>query len=157
AMESVLRQRVAVGAAIAAVVVAALVIGLGHAATPTGRAATSSTSTDTVSVTGEGTADGAPDTLTVSFTVHATRATVQDALDAQAADARKLFAALQNAGVARKNLQTTDLSLDRHYTSNGTPSGYDASETVSAKISPLGHAGATISAGARSAGNDVSV
>ena len=112
---------------------------------------------DVVTVVGVGTADGTPDTLTVDFTVHATRGSVQDALDAQASAARHVFAALQRSGVPRKSLQTTDLELNRHYDNHGVPTGYDASETVEARISPLAHAGRTISAGARAAGNEVEV
>ena len=64
---------------------------------------------------------------------------------------------MQHQGVAKKNVQTTDLSLDRHYDNNGNVTGYDAGETVRAKISPLSHAGRTISSAATSAGNDVAV
>jgi uncharacterized protein YggE len=156
-MESVLRHRIVIGAAVLAVAVVSLVVGIGRGGPAVSRAATSPGTADTVSVTGVGTADGAPDTLTVSFTVHATRLTVQTALDAQAADARRVLAALSRSGVANKRIQTTDLSLDRHYDDHGTPTGYDASETLQARITPLSRAGTTIAAAAHSAGNDVSI
>lgn len=124
---------------------------------PGGAAAAPDLNPDTVSVTGVGTADGAPDTLTADFSVHVTRSTVQAALDAQAAAARRLLAALQRSGVPRNQLRTTELSLDRHYDNHGTVTGYDASETVHARISPLARAGRTISTAATSSGNDVEV
>lgn len=142
-------------AAAAALVVAATVVGVVrpggsavHAATP---------GDDSITVTGVGTADAAPDTLTVDFTVHVTRTTVQDALDAQATAVHHLLDALTASGIARKQTQTTDLSLNRHYDEHGTVTGYDASETVRAKVRPLSRAGAAISKAATSAGNAVEV
>lgn len=105
---------------------------------------------DTVTVTGVGTADGAPDTLTTDFTVHVRRTGVQAALDAQAAATRKLLAALRAAGVDNQHLRTTDLELYRRYDRHGNPIGYVASETVEARITPLDHAGRTIASGATS-------
>lgn len=149
-------QRRLTGAGVAAaVVVAVLMVGIVrsggapvHAATP---------GDDTITVTGVGTADAAPDTLTVDFTVHVTRSTVQEALDAQASAVHHLLDALKASGVPRNRTQTTDLSLDRHYDDHGSVTGYDASETVRAKVQPLSHAGAAISKAATSAGNAVEV
>lgn len=155
-MSALARSRLAIAAAFVAVAVVALVVGLGrHSSRPA--AAATDTSPDTVTVSGIGTADGAPDTLTVQFTVHVTRATVQEALDAQGAATRQLFAALHKAGVGGKDMQTTDLSLDQHYNNHGEITGYDASESVQAKISPLAHAGKMITAGATAARNNISL
>jgi uncharacterized protein len=148
-------RRLGWAAAILAVLVVAVVVGVlrpggtsVHAATP---------ADDTISVTGVGTADATPDTLTVDFTVHVTRATVQEALDAQAGAVRRLLDALKSSGIPRQRTQTTDLSLDRHYDEHGVVTGYDANETVRAKVRPLAHAGRAISTAATSAGNAVSV
>lgn len=142
-------------AAAAAVLVAAVVIGVVrpggtsvHAATP---------GDDSITVTGVGTADATPDTLTVDFSVHVTRPTVQEALDAQATTVQHLLEALKASGIPRSRTQTTDLSLDRHYDEHGTVTGYDANETVRAKVRPLSHAGSVISKAATSAGNAVEV
>jgi uncharacterized protein YggE len=93
----------------------------------------------------------------VDFTVHVTRGTVQDALDAQAAAAHRLLDALRTSGVPRNDTTTTGLNLDRHYDDHGNVTGYDADETVEAKLRPLAHAGQAISRAAASAGNSVSV
>lgn len=142
-------------AAAAAVLVAAVVIGVVrpggtsvHAATP---------GNDSITVTGVGAADATPDTLTVDFSVHVTRTTVQEALDAQATTVQHLLDALKASGIPRSRTQTTDLSLDRHYDEHGTVTGYDANETVRAKVRPLSRAGAVISKAATSAGNAVEV
>src|SRR4051812_31905396 len=137
-----------------AVLVGAVVVGVirpgtsVHAATP---------GDDTITVTGVGTADATPDTLTVDFTVHVTRGTVQEALDAQAGAVHRLLGALKSSGVPRDRTRTTDLSLDRHYDEHGNVTGYDANETVRAKVRPLSHAGRAISRAATSAGNAVAV
>jgi uncharacterized protein YggE len=154
-MHRLVRSRFAWLAVVAAVV-AVVVVGFGRHS-PHDAAAATDVSADTVTVTGVGDADGAPDTLSVDYTVHVTRSAVQAALDAQSAAAHRLFASLQKAGVARKDLQTTDLQLNRHYDNNGNVTGYDAAQTVRAKIHPLSGAGRVISAGATSSGNDVEV
>jgi uncharacterized protein YggE len=137
---------------------AAVAVVLVVVARPGGSSARAATAgDDTITVTGVGTADAAPDTLTVDFTVHVTRSNVQEALDAQAAAVQRLLGALRSSGVPRNHTQTTDLSLDRHYDEHGTVTGYDASETVRAKVQPLDHAGQTISKAASSAGNAVAV
>src|SRR4051794_31160705 len=138
-----------------AVLVSAVVIGVIRPGATTVHAATPGS--DTITVTGVGTADATPDTLSVDFTVHVTRSTVQEALDAQAAAVQHLLAALKSSGIPRKHTQTTDLSLNRHYDNNGVVTGYDANETVRAKVQPLARAGVTISKAATSAGNAVEV
>ena len=149
------QRRLAWVAGAAAVLVVAVVIGVIRPGGTSVRAATPGD--DTITVTGVGTADAAPDTLTVDFTVHVTRSTVQEALDAQATAVHHLLDALKASGIARNRTQTTDLALDRHYDDHGTVTGYDANETVRAKVRPLSHAGAVISKAATSAGNAVEV
>src|SRR3954453_23012339 len=134
-----------------AVLVAAVVVGVIRPGGTTVHAATPGD--DTITVTGVGTADATPDTLTVDFTVHVTRGSGQEALDAQAAAVRRLLDSLQAAGVPRQRTQTTGLALDRHYDEHGNVTGYDANETVRAKVRPLAHAGRAISNAASSAGN----
>jgi uncharacterized protein YggE len=155
-MPTVTLRRTAWATALVAAIVVATVLTVGRGG-PTPVHAADATSDDTVSVTGVGDADGAPDTLNADFRVHVTRDTVQSALDAQAAAARKVLAALAKSGVARKDTRTTNLSIDQHYDNHGTVVGYDASETIRARIHPLAQAGRTISAAATAAGNDVAV
>jgi uncharacterized protein YggE len=142
-------------AAAVAVLVAAVVVVVVRPDVATVHAATPSD--DSITVTGVGTADAAPDTLSVDFSVHITRSTVQEALDAQAAAVQRLLGALKASGIPRSRTQTTDLSLDRHYDDHGVVTGYDADETVRAKVRPLTHAGSVISKAATSAGNAVEV
>jgi uncharacterized protein len=135
--------------------VAAVVVGVGRPGGSTVQAATPGGGS--ITVTGVGTADATPDTLTVDFSVHITRSTVQEALDAQSTAVQHLLDALKASGIPRNRTQTTDLSLDRHYDDHGVVTGYDANETVRAQVRPLTHAGAAISKAASSAGNAVEV
>src|SRR3954451_19241377 len=86
-------------AAAVAVLVAAVVIGVVRPGGTTVHAATPGD--DSITVTGVGTADAAPDTLTVDFSVHITRSTVQEALDAQATAVHHLLDALKASGIPR--------------------------------------------------------
>lgn len=130
-----------------AVLAAGLVVGIGRGGSAP--AATPTSSARTVTVSGVGTADGAPDTLTVDFTVHAAYADVQATLDAVSARSHKVLAALRGAGVKQSGLRTSDLELGRNYDSHGTPIGYQSSETVEARITPLAAAGHAMEAAAR--------
>lgn len=143
----------ALGVALAAVVVV-VAGGVGHGRTAV---AAASTSDDSVSVSGVGVVQGVPDTLTATFDVHVTRPTVQTALDAEATGVRRVLAALGRHGVTGRVVQTAALQLSQHYDNRGSAAGYDAFETVTARISPLRNAGAVISAAATAAGNEVSV
>lgn len=152
-----LRHRVVVTTAVVVAIVAAVVVAM--LATGGGRAATAATptSSDSVTVSGVGTVQGVPDTMTATFDVHVTRGSVQSALDADAATVRRVLGSLQRHGIRGANVQTSSLGLDQHYDNRGRPSGYDATETVTAKITPLRSAGSAVSAAATASGNDVSV
>ena len=112
---------------------------------------------DTVSVQGTGTVQGVPDRMNATFAVHATRGSVQDALDAVARDAQKVVSALRHAGVGNNDMRTTDLELYPHYNNSGGRDGYDASESVTATFHDLGSAGRHISATVAAAGNAATV
>lgn len=116
-------------------------------------AAASDPTDDSITVTGIGLASGAPDTLTVDFTVRVRRATVQEALDAQSRFTHRLLAALKVDGVKDEDIRTTDLELFRYNNRKTHVQGYYASESVQAKLSPLDSAGKTISDAASSSGH----
>ena len=120
-------------------------------------AATSPAPTGGITVTGTGTVTGTPDTLTVSMSTTATAATI----DAALADASKaqnaVIASLKKSGVADKDLQTSNFSIQPNYTSKGLPSGYVVTEGVTAKIHGLSKAGATLNAAVQAGGDNVRV
>jgi uncharacterized protein YggE len=100
---------------------------------------------------------GAPNQLTTTFGVHVTRASVQDTINALTNSVNRVLSALHKQGVASKMIQTANLQLYRHYDSKGRATGFDASESVVARIKPLSHAGAAISQAATASRKDVSV
>lgn len=106
-----------------------------------------------MTVSGIGTVQGVPDTMTASFAVDATKGDVQSALDAVALDAGKVIAALRHAGVPDKDIATNNLSLNPSYDNNGHVNGYSSEEDIVATLTPLAHAGTILSAAAGAAGN----
>ena len=121
-----------------------------------GPAVASSSSSDnkTISVSGEGTVQGVPDTLVANIGVHSHESSVQAALDDVATNMNKVKATLLSKGEKKSDLQTTDLELNPSYDNHGNITGYDASESLSVRI-PLKNAGALLPAVAGSAGNSV--
>jgi len=146
---------VAVAALAAAVLLIAWILGAGRTARPA--AAATPAATDVVTVSGVGIVQGVPDTLNATFDVHVVRSSVQSTLDAEASSVHRVLAALSGSGISGRAVQTTSLQLNQHYNIHGEISGYEATESVSAKISPLHIAGRVISAAAIASGNDVSV
>lgn len=124
-----------------------------------GGPATASSSMDsrTISVSGDGTVQGVPDTLTATFRVHDRANEVQAALDAANHHAKQVMAALRHQGVAGKDMQTADLSLDTSYDEHGRPDGYEAAETLTVRVHPIDHVGRVLAAAATAAGNSVSI
>ncbi len=111
----------------------------------------------TVEVTGTGTVTGTPDTLTVQLGVQTKAATATAALDQNNAEMATLQSSLTTAGVATKDLQTSNLSLSPNYDSNGNVTGYVVQDDLSATLRDLSSAGAVIDAAAHSVGNDVQI
>jgi uncharacterized protein YggE len=107
-----------------------------------------------ITVTGTGIASGTPDTLLLSMSVSVTAGSVTDALSRANARAAAVQKSLRASGVAERDLQTTGLSINPHYDNKGSAiTGYDVSESVTAKLRPLDKAGAAIGA-AVTAGGD---
>src|SRR5579859_8159467 len=87
---------------------------------------------DTITVTGTGTASASPDEMKVSLEASATAAAVTDALD-QASDAMtRIKSAFANDGVADADLQTTDMSVQPQYNQQGSVTGYEVCESLTA-------------------------
>lgn len=111
----------------------------------------------TVEVTGTGTVTGTPDTLTVQLAVSTTASTATAALDQNNSEMSALQATLSAAGVATKDLQTSNLSLSPTYDSAGNVTGYGAEDDLTATLRDLSSAGAVIDAAAHAVGNDVQI
>ncbi len=123
----------------------ALAVAFGPALAPrTARAVDSTTAPEhTISVTGTGRVTTVPDVADVSVGVSLTRATVRDSQAAAASAMQAVIAAIKTAGVANKDIQTTQLSLQPvyDYSSNGSApklTGFQIANTVQATVRNLG-------------------
>jgi uncharacterized protein YggE len=102
--------------------------------------------TNTITVTGEGTATAMPDTATISFGETATGADVATAEKNVTDTMNAALASVKAAGVPASDITTTAYSVTPHYNSpacapgllcpnvSSTQSGYDVSENVQVKI-----------------------
>jgi uncharacterized protein YggE len=124
-------------------------------------AATSGTTTDTrtLVMTGTGEVTGVPDQLTFRFAVHEKSYDVTSALHAANATMRRVLAALAHQGVAKKDVQTTGMSIQPEYAySSGQPpvlTGYAVTESAGVLVRDLGASGKALNAAATAGGNAV--
>lgn len=111
--------------------------------------------TNTISVTGEGVAYAVPDTATFSVSVVETAPTVKAAQDKATAKSNAIIDYLKGAGVAAKDIQTADYSVNPQYVwsqqvcpagsycpgGKQTLTGYQVSQTLSVKVRDTAKAG----------------
>jgi uncharacterized protein len=114
-------------------------------------------------ITVSGTADvaGTPDTLRLDLSVVATAASVTEALGKANGAADAVQKSLLGSGVTKKDLQTSGLNIGPRYdyTNPGAPrlTGFEVSESLSAKLRDLGRAGDAIGKAVGAGGNAVRV
>lgn len=108
--------------------------------------------TDTVTVTGNGTVTAVPDRAEVSAGVETRAATAKAALAATGTAMQKVIAALRANG--GKDVTTQTVSLSTAFDQNGQPNGFVASNVASAETS-LDGAGALIDAAVAAGANTV--
>jgi uncharacterized protein YggE len=106
----------------------------------------------TVTVNGTGTVTSTPDRAQISAGVETRGETARAALQANAAEMRRVIDALRRAGATE--LQTQYVSLSPRQTENGTVEGYTAQNTVTATVG-IARAGAAIDAGVAAGANVV--
>jgi uncharacterized protein len=119
-----------------------------------GRSATPTTGS-TITVTGNGTVDSTPDRASFDFGVTTNGATADEALSRNSAEARSIIDALQKAGIAAADIQTTQVSLWPQTSSNGLKiTGYQASNSVNVSA-PLARSGELVDAAVGAGANNV--
>jgi uncharacterized protein YggE len=111
-----------------------------------------------ITVTGTGTVTGTPNQLVLDMGVQVNGPSVGSAL-ASADDAvSRVTAALRARGVAAADIQTSGLSIWPNYPDGSrVPSGYGASESLTATLDSLSAAGAQIDAAVAAGGNATTV
>jgi uncharacterized protein YggE len=110
----------------------------------------------TLNLSAYGEVKAQPDMATISLGVHTEAKTAAEAMAANAAQMTRAVAALRKAGVAEKDIQTSNLNLSAQYAyeQNQPPklTGYQASNQVTVTVHDLARLGgavdATVAAGA---------
>jgi uncharacterized protein YggE len=116
--------------------------------------------TDKIVMVGTSDVTGIPDQLTFHVSVRNTSADVSTALGSTGNAMHRVLAALNAAGIDRKDTQSTGLSLHPEYSySSGTRVlvGYQASQGMTVLVRTLPDAGKAISAAVDAGGNAVRV
>jgi hypothetical protein len=121
--------------------------------------AASTTETFGVVTSGEASVKGTPDQLTFTATVRNTKATNAEAMGHTNHDVRAVIIAAKAKGVAKKDIQTQDISIRGTYSYRGGRhlTGYAAVETVKIMVRKLDDAGKIIGAVTAAGGNAVSI
>ena len=131
----------------------AALVGVGR---PDGAHGKGSPSGQTITVTATGTSERAPDHAQMGFAVVTRSDTARQALASNSADTRRMVDALRRAGIDAKSIQTQDVSLDPHFTEDGSRiDGYTARNSVTVS-SPIGRAGAVVDAAVAAGANEIS-
>jgi len=133
---------------VVAVTTAAL---LGVGSTP----AVAATANHRITVSATGKVQGTPDVADVTIGVSARAKTASEALDTANDRANKVIGALKDGGVDADDVQTSGLSIQPTYATNGDITGYQVDNTVTARLRDLSKAGALLDATARVAGDEV--
>ena len=144
--------RVAAAALLALLIVSVAGAGVAHADTPPGPA------DHAITAVGDGVVDGTPNVLDLSLGVTTRDPSAATALGHNSELALKVIGVLKSAGVADKDVQTTDLSITPSMNSSGDHvDGYEVDNTVTAKLRDINKAGDIVDAATKVAGNEVVV
>jgi uncharacterized protein YggE len=113
-----------------------------------------------ITVSGTGKVSGKPDTLTVAIGVTTKRPSVDAAVSDNAGTTTAVTDAVKAKGVAEKDIQTANYSVQPSFTfPNGrqVADGYTVNNTVTVKLHDIAGAGGVIDAATQAGGNDATV
>jgi uncharacterized protein len=111
----------------------------------------------TLTVHGTSTIDAVPDLLTVVMGVQTMAAAAAAALADNNTKSQRLLAQLRTSGVADRDLQTSQLSVNPTYDPKGKINGYQVTNLVTAKLRQLDKAGGLIDSAAAAVGDAVRI
>jgi uncharacterized protein YggE len=157
------RSIVATGAVLVGLVVAYLLGGAGGGSAPANASVQQPAAAErrTLTMGGTGEATVVPDQLGFSVSVALTRTDLDTALRDANTTMERVLGSLGRHGVARKDVQTTGLSMDPvydyHAYSPPTIRGYRVSQRASVLVRELTEGGAAVSAAVAAGGNAVRV
>lgn len=116
----------------------------------------------TLTISASGEVSRAPDMATITLGVQTEAKSASDAMSQNAAQMDGVYAALAGAGIAERDMQTSNLSLQPRYdysNRDGSPPevvGYTASNQVTVKVRDLDNLGTTMDTIVAQGGNTIS-
>lgn len=144
----------------AAALFAPLLLAACYQQAPQGNTINTSNQPQGISVVGDGRITVVPDVAVVQLGVEVTASGVEQAYQDSTKAMEALMAALKGAGLAEKDIKTTQYSINpmrRVTAGEETITGYRITNQVSAKIRPIAQAGSTLSKVVAAAGNATKV
>lgn len=108
-----------------------------------------------ISAQGVGTASGVPDTVTMQIGVETRNASAKAAIEENSAKAKQLVATFKSAGIADKDIQTSQLYVNPDYNNSGKPTGYVVNNMLTVKITGIDKAGPLIDQAGKAAGDAI--
>ncbi|MGH2543518.1 MAG: SIMPL domain-containing protein [Ardenticatenaceae bacterium] len=153
------RQSLLLTAIVAALTILAIATFSGRLALAQGENNTPEPFQRTVSVSGSGEISAVPDQATIELGVRTQASTAAEALDENNAKMQALTGTLRQAGIAARDIQTSDFSIWPQYRnpSEGetTISGYEVSNRVAIKVRDLSAFGEILDQAVQAGGNQV--
>jgi uncharacterized protein YggE len=141
-------KTIQIGAVAAVLALAVALAGVGRPESARG----SAPDTRSVTVTGTGSIDAVPNQAGLVVGVSTEAATARAALAANAEKASRVIEALGSAGVAKRDLQTADVSVSPRWDDKGKQDGFTAHSSVQVQVREIAKAGplldAAVAAGA---------
>lgn len=138
---------------VAVVVLVVLTAAIAFSGEALGRGGSSNSATITVSATG--TVSATPNTLNFTMGVTTTAASAAAALRENNGRLAALVSTLEHHGVAKRDLQTSDLNIYPNTNNRGEITGFSVDDTLSVTSHDLTTAGALIDAGVLAVGNEI--
>jgi hypothetical protein len=153
--KSVMRKSARAAGVVGAVVLTGVVFAACSSSSPDPVAAKPSCggSSPKLTVQGTGLATGTPNILTLAVGISVTDPTANEALSDDNTKATAVTTVLTQGGVAAKDIQTSDLSINPQYNLHGQIAGYNVTNTLTAIIRNFTTAGSVIDSIAGAAGN----
>jgi len=110
-----------------------------------------------ITVTGSGQVEGKPDTASFGIGVDTTASSAVSALEQNNAQVTRLEQSLEQNGVLAKDIQTSSLDLSTNTNSNGTVTGFEASDQLNVTMKNLSDLGGALDAAVHATGNGVTL
>ena len=113
----------------------------------------------TITLMGRGSIEQPPDVAMINVGVQVEAKSAAEAMAQQAANMNGVFAAVKAAGIAERDMQTGNMSLNPvyEYPNNARPrlTGYQASNSITVKVRKLDTLGKTLDAVVKGGGNTI--